>query len=309
MTVLSDAEIRACIARNELVPGGDPAKAEECSYSFRPGRAFLAGDGDSQVDFLGSGSPRHLTVKPGKMVWIRTRDRVQIPHGMVGFWWQTNSLSRKGLMLVNMSMVEPGYTGDLACLFVNFGDRRIIIEAETVIAKMVFVDVRGAVAHPFSDGTTTERYDATLRELAANQPSSFLQIGDLAPNLERQRIDAMAAIKAAGDSARAAAEKAASEARDQAISDFKKDVPKALLGTSGMALGAIALLAAATVAADWAKGNLFPDTKKVARAEAEEALRERVTIAATPNAPETAELLRRVGELNARLEKLEKKKP
>jgi deoxycytidine triphosphate deaminase len=43
------------------------------------------------------------------MVWIRTRDKVKIPNDMVGFWWQTNTLSRQGLMLVNMSMVEPGY--------------------------------------------------------------------------------------------------------------------------------------------------------------------------------------------------------
>jgi deoxycytidine triphosphate deaminase len=116
VTVLSDLEIRRCIAAGNLVPGGDTACISECSYSFRPGRGFIAGDDTDPVEFQTAVGPTRLTVHPGKMVWIRTRDKVKFPNDMVGFWWQTNTLSRQGLMLVNMSMVEPGYEGDLACL-------------------------------------------------------------------------------------------------------------------------------------------------------------------------------------------------
>lgn len=297
MTILSDTKIRECIRQGQLVPGGDVTQAQECSYSFRPGRAFLAGDrSDLQVDFRYGAVPKQLVVDPGKMIWIRTREQVKIPTNMVGFWWQTNSLSRQGLMLVNMSMVEPGYEGDLACLFVNFGNQRIPINGDTSIAKMVFVDIRGEVTHPFQGHGSRAQYDESLHRLALNQPSSFLQVGDLATSLDKQKQAAIGEI-----------DEKLRKAVTDAVAEFKQDAPKKIWGTYAMAAGAIALLALATAGANWAKDNIFPDSKKIARAEAEATLRERVTIPASANTAETSELTKRIIELNARIAKLEQK--
>jgi deoxycytidine triphosphate deaminase len=156
MSVLSDSEIRRRIGLGELVPGGDLAFATECSYSFVPGSAFLAGSTDIPLEFPGLDGKASVVVRPGEMIWIRTRDSVAIPNDIVGFWWQTNTLSRKGLMLINMSMVEPGYKGDLACLFGNFGKGDVLISPRTFIAKMVFAELNGGVFHPFSNSTRRE---------------------------------------------------------------------------------------------------------------------------------------------------------
>nr|WP_256731358.1 hypothetical protein [Sphingomonas sp. dw_22] len=283
----------------KLVPNGDARQAQECSYSFRPGRAFLAGDANSQpVDFRYGVGPKHVVVDPGKMIWIRTREHVKIPTNMVGFWWQTNSLSRRGLMLVNMSMVEPGYEGDLACLFVNFGNQHIPINGDTNIAKMVFVDIRGDVENPFQGQTPRTQYDASLHDLAVNQPSSFLQVGDLATSLDKQKTEAIGEIQTARQKAVA-----------DAVAEFKQDAPKKIWGTYAWAALALLLLTAITSGANWARDNLFPDSKKIARAEAEATLRERVTIPAAADSGETAELTKRIQELNTRIAKLEKKEP
>ncbi|EJU14996.1 deoxycytidine triphosphate deaminase [Sphingomonas sp. LH128] len=308
MTVLSDSQIREQMRTGMLVPHGDTMRAQECSYSFLPGRGFVAGDDHEPVEFETSGGPTSITVEPGKMVWIRTSDSVKLPENIVGFWWQTNTLSRKGLMLVNMSMVEPGYTGDLACLFVNFGNGKIIIEPDTVIAKMVFMEIRGSVDHPFESETTTRQYDSKLRELAVNQPGSFLQIGDLATNLAKQRDEAIAEIKLAGADAKAEATREFTLAQSEAINQFKEDAPKAALKALSWAAAGLFILTLANFGATWLKDEGFNDRREVAREEAEKVVKDRITLNAAPASTEAVALRRQVETLNARLAKLEKAK-
>jgi hypothetical protein len=240
------------------------------------------------------------------MVWIRTRDRVVIPSSIVGFWWQTNTLSRKGLMLVNMSMVEPGYEGDLACLFVNFGKGNVLIQSETIIAKMVFIKIDGTVAQPFSGNLPTDEYDTRLNELALEQPASFLQVGELAVDLSAAKEAALVDIRTARSEVKTTIEADLKSARDAAILEFKNDIPGALRKAFAWALGLFVILTAASVATSWLKGALFPDVKEVARAEAEDALRQRVVITGAPNSAEAAAIARRVDELNRRIAALEK---
>jgi len=308
MTVLSDATIREYIGSGDLVPGGNKKWAEECSYSFRPGRGFMAGEDGEPVEFQTPTGAASITVHPGKMVWIRTSDKVRIPEAIVGFWWQTNTLSRKGLMLVNMSMVEPGYEGDLACLFVNFGNGKVIIERDTVVAKMVFVDIRGTVAHPFGSQTSTTDYDAKLRELAANQPGSFLQVGDLAVDLSRQRDETIAELTRVGKDVQAEAVRELAAARADALNQFKEDAPKATWKAFGWAAAGFVLLTSATVAAGLIKDHAFSDGKEIARAEAETVIRDRITLNAVPSSAETVALRRQLQQVSERLAKLEKGK-
>ena len=306
MAVLSDGEIQRLMRDRGLIVGGNLARASECSYSFVPGAAFLPGVLDPAVQFPGLYGDAEVIVRPSQMIWIRTLERVRIPDDLVGFWWQTNGLSRKGLMLVNMSMVEPGYEGDLACLFVNFGRSNVIITPETIIAKMVFQDLKGALIHPYRRTVERGDYDRQLRELALQQPKSFLQVGDLMTDLTAARTDAMAAIRQAGVDQTAATKTAMASAKDAALTDFKNDIPKAVRSSFFWAVGALALLTVATLGADKIKGALFPDTKALAQAAADEAIKNRMTINAAPLNPDTVALRAQIDALNKRLDKLDK---
>jgi hypothetical protein len=156
-------------------------------------------------------------------------------------------------------------------------------------------------------GSERQQYDASLHELALNQPSSFLQIGDLATTLDAQKAAAIAEVKNAGNDTRAEADKVLREALTNAVNEFKRDAPKAIWGTYLLAAGAVVAFALLMTAIDWTKNNVFPDSKKIARAEAEATLRERTMLPAVSNPAETAELTKRIAELNARIATLEKK--
>lgn len=302
MAILSDEEIQRRIKTDGLVLDADIRRASECSYAFVPGMAFHPGNHAPAILF-----PGEAIVRPGEMIWIRTLERVRLPGDIAGFWWQTNSLSRRGLMLVNMSMVEPGYEGDLACLFVNFGKQSISISTDTVVAKMVFAEIHGRVLHPFAGRASRADYDARLRELSINQPPSFLQVGELAANVDAARQAALAEIKAAAVTGAADASKEITAQRVQALADFKADIPKAVWQSAAWAVAALALLTVASVGADWAKGHLFPDVKTVAHAEAEQALGDRLTISAAPDPLGSAQLSQQLKLLTTRIQALEKR--
>ncbi|KQY00438.1 hypothetical protein ASE23_21785 [Rhizobium sp. Root73] len=308
MAVLSDSEILKYIDNGHLVLGGEKSRATECSYSFVSGVAFIPGETTGPIQFPGTNGNAEVTVKPGQMIWIRTRESVKIPQDLVGFWWQTNSLSRKGLMLVNMSMVEPGYEGDLACLFVNFAKSTVVISATTPIAKMIFMPLIGAVASPFTGHTSRQRYDDALRQLAIDQPKSFLQIAELSTELGEAKVAAIAEIRNFAQDSVTKVQADAKSAKDEAVADFKKDIPAAIRNAFGWALAAFVLLGLATAGVDFAKGKLFPDVKEIARSEADAALKERITISGEADSNEVKAILERLSAIDARIGSLEKSK-
>lgn len=308
MTVLADSRIKRQIESGNLILDGDVSQAEECSYAFKPGRAFIAGDGQQEVAFIGEANAAELVIDPGKMVWIRTKEQVNLPNDIVGFWWQTNTLSRKGLMLVNMSMVEPGYCGDLACLFVNFGNQKISISKDTHIAKMVFMDIKESVDSPYLKSNTRTNYDNVLKEMSINQPSSFLQIGDMSRDLDDQKSIILSELDIVKSQVLADVGSKIRSELESAIKEFQTDAPKSIWKSYAFAAVAVIMLGLASTISGWVKDNAFESTKDIARVEAEKTLRDKVIISGnTSSSSDSGRIISELNAINKRLDKIEKK--
>lgn len=204
MTILSDKTIRERLKNGELVVNGNPDRAVHCAYEFVAGRIFPAGESATVVDWTRTASDTdEFLVPPGGLVWIRTRETVVIPTDVCGFWGQTNTLARAGLMLVNQSIVDPGYTGSLSCNFVNFGRHPIVITPQTRLAKLIFVQIDSEVGNPFNGDGVPGDYDRRLRDIALRAPSSFLRVADLKAEIESDRSSAIDSLKSGGEAQRA----------------------------------------------------------------------------------------------------------
>jgi deoxycytidine triphosphate deaminase len=190
MSVLSDATIRDQILSGNLVCSGNIDRIGQCTYGFVAGRIFPGGLTTDSVEWSETSSnSEHYIIPPGGLVWIRTRETVIMPRNICGFWLQTNALSREGLMLVNLSVVDPGYEGPLSCNFVNFGRTPVIIGPETILAKMLFITTDADVEKPY--GQIKDNYDLTLSKYAVQAPKSFMQVTELSAQVERSREQAL----------------------------------------------------------------------------------------------------------------------
>jgi deoxycytidine triphosphate deaminase len=188
MCVLSDKAIREGMKGREFILDGNATFASGCSYEFKAGRVVYGGtDSSSQqvssVDLTRDASQTAL-IRPTAVAWVKSRERVKIPANFVGLWVQTNSLSRSGLLLLNSTLVEPGYEGHLSAHFVNLGSSPVLLSAATTIAKLVFLKLDTNAAD-LLDSKPFQNYDLLIDGLAAKSDKSFLRIGELTPDLQR----------------------------------------------------------------------------------------------------------------------------
>lgn len=198
MSALSDTTIRKLIGEGRLIEGGNPANANNCTYEFKAARVVYGGhkEGSKQVttvDML-SGSKTTALIAPSAVVWVQSKERVKIPTNMVGIWIQTNSLSRTGLLLLNSTLVEPGYEGYLSAHFVNLGSSPVLLSSKKTIAKLLFLELDQA-ATELVDGRTYEDYDSLVDNLAVQSHESFLRIKELVPDLETATVGAVSKAK------------------------------------------------------------------------------------------------------------------
>lgn len=266
MTLLSETTIRRNMARDLLVRGGDPAQARGAAYRFRP-QLVVPGGGKTQVRLLlptdpePSPAPHDVMACEGycierrSLVWIRMRETVKLPPDICAFWWQTNSFSRKGLMLVNMSLVEPGYEGPLACLFVNFGDGPIRISATDTVARLVFHTL-DEPAPPQERSFSLLEYDKALRDDVAGGSSSFLGIDDFRIEFRQARAREEEILRDTLASEEQKTRERIKEVQKEVTESIKD--PKNMLKTLGYAAAGFLLLLLALEFVPWLE-NLFPN--------------------------------------------------
>jgi deoxycytidine triphosphate deaminase len=240
MTVLSDSTIRRLMAANQLVLNGDAAFAKHCSYEFKAGRVVYGGLEPPALQVtaidLWSTPAQTATIQPSGVAWVRSRERVKIPSNIVGVWVQTNTLSRRGLLLLNSTLVEPGYEGNLSAHFVNLGSSPVSLSSATTIAKLVFVKL-DTDATELIDSKPFGNYDAMIDDLAACSNRSFLRISELVPDLSK-----------ASDTSVAEAKKQIGDFIEESIKDTKNDMAELKKETfykvgGGFAVGLIVVAA------------------------------------------------------------------
>jgi deoxycytidine triphosphate deaminase len=305
MAVLSDGEIGERMARGELVVGGDPARTDASSYEFRAGLVVRTGDdpAKSVIDWTDDPGPGAVyEVQPGELVWVRTRETVALPPDICAFWWQTNRLSRQGLMLVNMTMVEPGYRGPLACLFANFGRQKVVIDFDTPIARLVFFHLTRPADSPYAATKPSGAYDRDLVATASAAPRTFLNLESLSQDIKRQLNDAVANLEQRKSELARELGTVADEARRAAATAFSEDTRKTVLKAIPGSLLALALLFAAVTFVPWLQGEFSPSLGDEVRQQIDQTLDKRLNDA---NAPGEVDKLRaEVAELKEQVTRL-----
>jgi deoxycytidine triphosphate deaminase len=188
--VLTDAEIERRIASAGLLSRHDRRNVRNCAYVLRAGKVFLPESGDEQViQEPQAGRRRTLwSIGPSEVLVVRTTERVKMPPDLCATYAPLYRLSRQGVMLLNASVVEPGYEGRLSCYLVNFSSQTIAIAKDSPIAKITFLRLSDPPARLVSEVLDDDAYEAGLADSARKFHRSFMDVAG---------IEARAAEKAA----------------------------------------------------------------------------------------------------------------
>jgi len=296
MSILNDETLSQAIGNGDLIVGGDVRNVKYCAYQFTPEKIIAPGEQGEIYDWTTPTADSHYVIKPGALVWIRTRGVVKMPANLSAFYWQTNTLSRKGLMLVNSSMVEPGYEGPLACLFANFGKQPITINPETPVAKLIFIGLNSDAAVPLDLTRSNIEYDRSLKEVAVAAPESFLQLSDLTRNLAIERDKAVEDVK-----------KAAEEARKSEVIEFEKDFQGKLKRVMWHAAAVLAIVILVLNVLALTQSRLRPNIERDIQDRVEIELRRRAAAEEGAAQARQDSLLRRLGRLQTNVDSLQRR--
>jgi deoxycytidine triphosphate deaminase len=186
--VLSDTEIRKRISaqseeKDKLLRGYDDNNIRYCGYELRLGKvvspktgkvgSFATKPGWLQKKFFSA--TKCLVLNPSEMVLVITKEIVHLPTDLCATYGQLNRLANKGLMILNTSIVEPGYDGPLSCVLVNFSSQQLALSPDEPIAKVNFHLVQGAPAL-LQTKISCEKYEDSASKNATALPKSLLDV-------------------------------------------------------------------------------------------------------------------------------------
>jgi deoxycytidine triphosphate deaminase len=186
--VLSDTEIRQRIndepdPKQKLLRGYDEHNIKHCGYELRLGKVVSPKTGEIgsfaersvrfRENFL-SGK-KCLVLNPSEMVLVITKEVVHLPSNLCATYGQLNRLANQGLMILNTSIVEPGYDGPLSCVLVNFSSQQHALSPDEPIAKVNFHQVHGTPS-VLQTKIAPEKYEQAASKNATALPKSLLDV-------------------------------------------------------------------------------------------------------------------------------------
>lgn len=146
MTTLSDADIKARMAENQLVRGGNPLHVGPACYELRMGSIYYdLTEGEARIDASKIGS---VLIKPGHRVVLITQEELDIPNDIIARVASKGSLFSIGLSSVS-TYADPGFTGNLGIVTQNFSEKYIEIPIGEPIAKIDFSALSRAAENPY----------------------------------------------------------------------------------------------------------------------------------------------------------------
>jgi deoxycytidine triphosphate deaminase len=182
--ILDDSEILNLVNTSSpdlpLLDPFDAGALRNSCYNLRPAKAFKPKSGDELI--LGSkvlGGRDYWSIRPSETLVVMTRECLNLPEDLMGQYGQLNSLARHGLLLINASIIEPGYQGPLSCFLVNFSRETVHLYPNEPVAKIHFQRI--SQSSPPSKVLPLiiqpERYQRDLAKSAQQYPISFMDIG------------------------------------------------------------------------------------------------------------------------------------
>lgn len=146
MSVYSNTKISSEINSNNLIIDYEPSNIGPSSYELRMGNCYYdLTEGDKLIQLQPS---QDVIIKPGHLVVLITKEKLNIPHNTLGRVISKGSLFSIGLTPA-CTNADPGFSGNLGIVTQNISDKYIVIPQSESIAKIDFSSLESATTKPY----------------------------------------------------------------------------------------------------------------------------------------------------------------
>lgn len=176
---LNRDEILTEIRNNSLIINHDSRMIDNASYKCRIGKILLPGKRKKKITVIEDDTIFKL--RPSEIVIIETLERINTPSHFGCIYSILNSRAKDGLLLINASIIEPGYSGKLSCYLVNISQNNLILFKGQEIAKLVIFRTQSTI-NLNQNNIADIDYIRNLKIQASHFGRTFLDINKLQNN-------------------------------------------------------------------------------------------------------------------------------
>jgi len=117
-----------------------------------------------------------ITVQPGQMIFVITKEEVNLPLEVCGTVYSRNNIALEGILALNAGHVDPGYRGPIVIRLINLKATPWTLHLGDPIFTIIFQTVENIQGDKLESGPTypTERMLDRVRKTAENSLSNAL---------------------------------------------------------------------------------------------------------------------------------------
>lgn len=201
--MIGNTDIRNLVANYQLIDNFQESCLRNCSYRLRVGKLIMPGGtqvlsfeggklkkegricsfigriakkllDNTTEDFQLKAVDKYYELKPNELIFFQTKEKIKLPLDHSASYTALDSIAKQGILLINASIVEPGYEGYLSGVLLNFSSMSFYIKPNMEIVKVNFSKVSGEVDAKISENIAD--YTDDLLNKAKNFTHTFLNI-------------------------------------------------------------------------------------------------------------------------------------
>ncbi len=181
--VLRDKDIEHCISTDGLIENADiENNLRNCAYLLRVGEIIDPETGEFSMTLennIGVDSTKVYVIKPNEVVIAMTLEMVKMPPWLSATYSPLDRLAKKGVMLLNPSVVEPGYRGPLSCVMLNFSSVNVTLNQGDPLVKISFQKLTAAPDSLRPLDFSRDEYRCLLSKQATSYKRTFLDVENI----------------------------------------------------------------------------------------------------------------------------------
>ena len=133
---------------------------------------------------------KEYTVPAGGTVKVVSKELLRMPADITGHALLKNELCRKGVLAINIGVIDPGYEGPISSTLINFGRGDFIVKQGSPFLRISFHRCTVSAKADKSSKYTHEQYISKVKdEVTAYMSPTFLNMEETTRNAAEKAFD------------------------------------------------------------------------------------------------------------------------
>lgn len=165
------------IKKRRIIKNFTDSQFSDASYNLTVGRII---DMNNHVSEL-------FTIKPQGMAYVVFQEEMNIPSDVIGFAHVKTALTKRGIMALNIGIIDSNYHGYISTLLINFGKEDYCIVQGDPALRVTFSEIQAPRRTNLlsQNNLTIDEYIKNTRKNITALDEKFLNLNSVEENIKK----------------------------------------------------------------------------------------------------------------------------